>query len=62
MDEALQDIDWANSIHEELHQFVRNDVWELVSRPKGVNVIELNGSLRTSQMNTTLLSGINVID
>ena len=39
MDEALQDADWVNSIHKELHQFVRNDVWELVLRPKGVNVI-----------------------
>ena len=26
-------------MHEELHQFFQNDVWELVSRPKGVNVI-----------------------
>ena len=26
-------------MHEELHQFLRNDVWELVPRPKGVNVI-----------------------
>ena len=26
-------------MHEELHQFVRNDLWELVPRPKGVNVI-----------------------
>ena len=26
-------------MHEELHQFVWNDVWELVLRPKGVNVI-----------------------
>ena len=39
VDEALQDADWVNSMHEELHQFFRNDVWELVSRPKGVNVI-----------------------
>ena len=39
MDEALQDADWVNSMHEELHQFFRNDVWELVPRPKGVNVI-----------------------
>ena len=39
VDEALQDVDWVNSMHEELHQFVRNDVWELVPRPKGVNVI-----------------------
>ena len=43
-------------MHEELHQFVRNDVWELVPRPKGVNVIV---TLRTSQMNMALLSGIN---
>ena len=26
-------------MHEKLHQFVRNNVWELVPRPKGVNVI-----------------------
>ena len=26
-------------MHEEVHQFVWNDVWELVPRPKGVNVI-----------------------
>ena len=26
-------------MHEELYQFVQNDVWELVPRPKGVNVI-----------------------
>ena len=26
-------------MHEELHQLVRNDMWELVPRPKGVNVI-----------------------
>ena len=39
VDEALQDTNWVNSMHEELHQFVRNDVWELVPRLKGVNVI-----------------------
>ena len=39
VDEALQDVDWVNSMHEELHQFVRNDVWELIPKPKGVNVI-----------------------
>ena len=26
VDEALQDADWVNSMHKELHQFVRNDV------------------------------------
>ena len=39
VDEALQDADWINSMHEELHQFVQNDVWELVLWPEGVNVI-----------------------
>ena len=39
VDEAFQDANWVNSMHKELHQFVRNDVWELVPRPKGVNVI-----------------------
>ena len=39
VNEALQDANWVNSMHEELHQFVRNDVWELVPRLKGVNVI-----------------------
>ena len=38
VDEALQGADWINFMHEELHQFVRNDVWELVPRPNGVNV------------------------
>ena len=26
-------------MHEELNQFVRNDVWELVPRPKNIHVI-----------------------
>ena len=39
VDKALQGADWINSMHEELHQFVWNDVWELFPRPKGVNVI-----------------------
>ena len=38
VDEELQDANW-NSMHEELHQFVRNNMWELVPKPKGVNVI-----------------------
>jgi hypothetical protein len=38
--EALRDIDWVNAMHEELNNFKRNQVWELVERPKGHNVIE----------------------
>ena len=34
VEEALQDENWVESMHDELNQFVRNDVWELVPRPK----------------------------
>ena len=30
IDEALKDIDWVNAMHEELNNFTRNQVWELV--------------------------------
>ncbi|GAA0153068.1 transmembrane signal receptor [Lithospermum erythrorhizon] len=36
---ALQDENWINAMQEELFQFERNEVWELVSRPKDHNVI-----------------------
>ena len=39
VDEALEDADWINFMYEELHQFIQNDVWELVPKPKDVNVI-----------------------
>ena len=39
VEEALRDENWVESMHQELHQFVRNDVWELVPRPKDTHVI-----------------------
>ena len=39
IDEALNDVDWVNAMHEELNNFTRNQVWELVERPKNHNVI-----------------------
>ena len=39
VEEALQDENWMDSMHEELNQFVRNDVWKLVPRPKDAHVI-----------------------
>jgi hypothetical protein len=39
IDEALLDVDWINAMHEELNNFKRNQVWELVERPKDHNVI-----------------------
>jgi hypothetical protein len=39
VDEALVDPDWVISMQEELNNFTRNEVWELVERPKNHNVI-----------------------
>jgi hypothetical protein len=38
-DEVLLDVDWVNAMHEELNNFTRNEVWELVEIPKNHNVI-----------------------
>jgi hypothetical protein len=34
IDEALQDEGWISAMHDELHQFTRNDVWTLVDIQK----------------------------
>jgi hypothetical protein len=39
VDEALQDESWVSAMHEELHQFTRNDVWTLVPCPTEQNII-----------------------
>jgi hypothetical protein len=39
VDEALDDLDWVISMQEELNNLTRNEVWELVERPKNHNVI-----------------------
>ena len=33
VEEALEDPDWINAMHEELHNFERNQVWTLVEKP-----------------------------
>jgi hypothetical protein len=39
VDEALQDESWVSTMHDELHQFTRNDVWTLVPQPAEHNII-----------------------
>ena len=39
IEEALNDVDWDNAMHKELNNFTRNQVWELVERPKNHNMI-----------------------
>ena len=40
VDEALADDSWIQAMHEELHQFQKNEVWTLVPRPTDFSVIE----------------------
>jgi len=39
IDEALKDKNWIVVMHEELNQFVRNDVWLLVPETDQMNII-----------------------
>jgi len=39
VDEALSDDGWILAMKEELNQFQRNDVWDLVPRPQQKNII-----------------------
>ena len=49
IDEALKDVDCMSAMHEEMNNFTRNQVWELVERPKGHNVIETKWVFRNKQ-------------
>jgi hypothetical protein len=45
----LDDQDWVNAMHEELNNFTRNEVWELVKRPSDHNVIGIKWVFRNKQ-------------
>ena len=49
INKALKDADWVNAMHEELNNFTRNQVWELVERPKGHNVVRTKWVFRNKQ-------------
>jgi len=48
--DALKDEHWTTTMHEELNQFVRNDVWSLVPKITQMNVIGTKWAFRKSQM------------
>nr|GEY52180.1 retrovirus-related Pol polyprotein from transposon TNT 1-94 [Tanacetum cinerariifolium] len=48
--EAMADFAWIESMQEELHQFDRLDVWELVDRPLCTNVIILKWLLKNKRV------------
>ena len=54
IDEALLDPDWIVAMQEELIQFERNKVWELVPAPKDRLSLELNGCSGTRWMRMVL--------
>jgi len=39
VDETLKEENWTAVMHEELNQFVRNDVWLLVPKKDKMNII-----------------------
>ncbi|GKA84263.1 retrovirus-related pol polyprotein from transposon TNT 1-94 [Tanacetum coccineum] len=41
IEEAMADHSWIESIQDELNQFERLQVWELIPRPEGKNIIAL---------------------
>nr|GEV15905.1 hypothetical protein [Tanacetum cinerariifolium] len=47
---ALTDPAWIESMQEELHQFIRLDIWELVPSPDGIKPLTLNRYSKTSKM------------
>jgi hypothetical protein len=49
VDEALQDPNWVNAMHEELNNFTRNQVWTLEEHPKGARVIRTKWVFRNKQ-------------
>jgi hypothetical protein len=49
IDEALLDVDCVNAMYEELNNFTINQVWELVERPKGHNMIGTKWIFRNKQ-------------
>ena len=39
VEEALRDLDWINTMHEEFNKFTHNEVWTLKERPQDARVI-----------------------
>nr|GEZ83241.1 hypothetical protein [Tanacetum cinerariifolium] len=47
--EALTNPSWIESMQEELHQFIRLDVWEFVPSPDGIKPLTLKGGYRQEE-------------
>ena len=49
IDEALQDPDWVNGMHEELNNFTQNQVWTLEKPPQDARIIGTKWVFRYKQ-------------
>jgi hypothetical protein len=49
IDQALQDPDWVNAMHEELNNFTRNQVWTLEKPPQDARIIGTKWVFRNKQ-------------
>ena len=49
VEEALEDPDWINAMHEDLHNFERNQVWTLVEKPDNNHNIDHRYQMGVSQ-------------
>nr|GFC15788.1 Gag-Pol polyprotein [Tanacetum cinerariifolium] len=56
--EAMADSAWIESMQEELHQFDRLDVWELVDRPLCTNIINLKWLWKNKRNEENTVVGI----
>ncbi|GKA69980.1 retrovirus-related pol polyprotein from transposon TNT 1-94 [Tanacetum coccineum] len=58
--EAMTDHSWIESMQDELNQFKRLDVWELVERHVGRNIIKVKWIWKTKRMLKTPLAAIRI--
>jgi hypothetical protein len=49
VEKTLQDLDWVNTMHEELNNFTCNEVWTLEERPQDARVIRTKWVFRNKQ-------------
>nr|GEV86587.1 integrase, catalytic region, zinc finger, CCHC-type, peptidase aspartic, catalytic [Tanacetum cinerariifolium] len=62
--EALTDLAWIESMQEELHQFIRIDVWELVPSPDGIKPLTLKWLFKNKhdEENTVIRNKTRLVD
>ena len=51
-EEAAKKKEWKNAMIEEYQSIMKNDVWDVVPRPKGKSIVTSNGSTRLSMLQT----------